>query len=102
MALNAKEIQFLRENYGDVGQCLSKKGAADVLGKTYNEISHAIRYNGIKGNAKRSGSKLNAESKRKLIKMKQKGVSSQVIADMLDITPQHVNRVYAAHNHTPY
>ncbi|QYW05888.1 helix-turn-helix transcriptional regulator [Vibrio phage vB_VpP_NS8] len=98
MALNSKQLEYVRNNYGR----LSKKELCDYLGVTYNEISHAIRYNGIKGNAKRSGSKLNAESKRKLIKMKQKGVPSQVIADTLGITPQHVNRVYAAHNHTPY
>lgn len=98
MALNSKQLEYVRSNYGR----LSKKELCDELNVTYNELNHAIRYNGIKGNAKRSGSKLNNEQKRKLVKMKQKGVPTQVIADMLDITPQHVNRVYAAHQHVPY
>lgn len=95
MALNARELQFLRENYGTVGKCLSKQGAADVLDKTYNEISHAIRYYGLTtGDKKRSGRKLSDEQITELCKLKHQGRSTQFLSDYFGISRQHVCRLY--------
>ncbi|UTQ72424.1 hypothetical protein vBVpPAC2_50 [Vibrio phage vB_VpP_AC2] len=103
MALNARELQFLRENYGTVGKCLSKQGVADALDKTYNEISHAIRYNGITtGDKRRSGRKLTESQKRELVQQKDRGRSSEFLAGYYGITPQHVCRVYRAAKQQKY